>query len=101
MLSPQRPAGEEAMADVNVKMAMDILTGTLPVYGAGTDKGRSLMKVLTELSKEFGVQASKQTEAVPAEIAALVSSLQGAPGQPTPQPIAGGAPLPAGPTPGA
>lgn len=101
MVTPQKAHGDEAMADVNVKMAMDVMTNLLPIYGVTSDKGKALMEVLNKMAKVFGVEASKHADAVPAEIAALVSSLQGGPGQPPPQPIAGGPPLPAPAVPGA
>src|ERR1700758_211362 len=83
MMSPQKAAGDEAMADVNAKMAMDVLTNLLPIYGVGSEKGKTLMEVLNKLSRSFGVDVSKHHEAVPAEIAALVASLKGGPGMPS------------------
>lgn len=101
MTSPQKPAGDEALADVNVKMAMDVLTNVLPIYGATSEKGMAIMDTLKKLSTRFGLETSKHQEAVPAEVAAMLHGLQGSPGMPPPQPIAGGAPLPTSPVPGA
>jgi hypothetical protein len=101
MITPQQPAGEMAAADVNVKMAMDVLSAQLPVFGAGTEKGKALLDVLKKLGSTFGVDASKNSGAVPAEIAALLGALpSGAPGAPPSPPIAGGPPVPPPPPPG-
>ena len=90
MVSPQQASGDEAMADVNVKMVTDILTNVLPIYGVHSDKGKALMDILKKLSSTFGVETSKAGPAVPAEVAAMISAMKGSPGAPPPSPITGG-----------
>lgn len=97
--SPQKPHGDEALADVNVKMALDVLTNVLPIYGATSEKGKALMDVLKKLSMNFGVETSKHAEAVPAEIAALVGAMPPGQGGPPQSPVTGGPPLPPQPAP--
>jgi len=101
MQSPQNPAGEKAMAAVNVKMAMDVLTNVLPIFGVTSEEGKTIMEVLNKMARQFGHETSKHQDAVPAEVAALVASLKGGPGAPPPTPVAGGMPPMAAPAPGA
>ncbi len=90
MLTPQKNAGDEAMADVNVRIAMDVLTSQLPIYGPGSAKGQCLLDVLKKLSKDFGeLDQAKPLQA--AEIQQLLSQVPG--GSPN-LPVAGGPPVP-------
>lgn len=84
---------------MNVKMALDVLTNVLPIYGAGSEKGKTLLEVLKKLATTFGVESSKHAEAVPAEIAALVGAMPPGQGGPPQAPVTGGPPLPPSPVP--
>lgn len=90
MASPQMKGGDEAHADVQVQMAIQVLDTVLPVYGSGSQKGQAVLNCLKTLGRHFGgAGESKARELVPSEIMSLLSALpQGS------APGVGGAPMP-------
>lgn len=96
MHSPQAAHGDHAMADVNVKLALDILTNTLPMYGSDSEKGQAILDSLRKLGKIFSTKLGDAKQLQPTEIASLLQ----ASGQGQQPPLAGGAPPPGGMPPG-
>lgn len=90
MMAPQQAGGDEAMADVNVNLAMQVLSNTIAMYAPGSAKAVAVIDVLKRLSKDFGEKDKGSKDLMPAEIQQLLSSLpQHAGGQP-PNPLMGG-----------
>lgn len=75
MSTPQPAQGEKTSAMVNVHIAMDLLSQTLPSFGPGSKEGADILKALSGLTKAFGATKSKSQELVPAELMQLMSSL--------------------------
>jgi len=90
MMTPQPAEGEQMSAMIQITMAMDMLTKSLPPFGAESDEGKAIMKAVESLSKAFGEQEHKARELVPAELRMLMQTL----GQQSPeqQAMAGGGP---------
>ncbi len=91
MMQPQNPHGDEAMGEVNVKLAMDVLTHVLPLFGADTEKGASVLKALSLLGKSFGKKSQEAGDLEPAQIQALLGALPQGMGGPPPSPLMSGA----------
>ena len=75
MSTPQPAQGEKTSAMVNVHIAMDLLSQTLPAFGPGSKEGADILKALSMLTKAFGETKSKSQELVPAELMQLMQSL--------------------------
>jgi len=75
MATPQEPKGLQQQQKVNVMMSMDLLSHSLPTFGADSDEGIAIMKALQTLSKAFGKSQDKSRELVPAEVLQMLSSL--------------------------
>jgi len=102
MAKPQEKEGLKEAARVNVHIAMNMLEQALPIFGSEEKEGKSILKILNMLSKDFG--KSDASDLVPAEILQMNKSLPQAGGgtevqrmlqkqmqqgaQPTPQPQA-------------
>lgn len=96
MMQPQKAPGDQAMADVNMKLCMDMMTNTLPMYGSDSQKGQVVLDVLRKLSKEFGQKMGEAKQLTPMEIQSLTAAAGGG----AQSPLAGGAPPPGGAPPG-
>jgi hypothetical protein len=73
MAKPQEKEGLKEAARVNIHIAMNMLEQALPVFGTETKEGKSILKILSSLSKEFGHQDA--SDLVPAEILQMNKSL--------------------------
>ena len=73
MAKPQEKEGLKEAARVNVHIAMNMLEQALPVFGSEAKEGKSILKILSMLSKEFG--QSDASDLVPAEILQMNKSL--------------------------
>jgi hypothetical protein len=93
MSTPQPAQGEIANAMVTVHLAMSLLTQVLPALGAQSEEGRTVLSVLSTLSKKFGEQQSKSSELVPAELRQLMENLPQAGGMSPTQKAMGQQPI--------
>ena len=73
MAKPQEKEGRKEAARVNVHISMNMLEQALPVFGSESKEGKSILKILNMLSKEFGDQDA--SDLVPAEILQMNKSL--------------------------
>jgi hypothetical protein len=73
MAKPQEKEGMKEAARVNIHIAMNMLEQALPVFGSESKEGKSVLKILGMLSKEFG--ESDASDLVPAEILQMNKSL--------------------------
>jgi hypothetical protein len=73
MAKPQEKEGLKEAARVNIHIAMNMLEQSLPVFGTESKEGKSILKILTSLSKEFGHQDA--SDLVPAEILQMNKAL--------------------------
>jgi hypothetical protein len=73
MAKPQEKEGLREAARVNIHIAMNMLEQALPVFGSESKEGKSVLKILNALSKEFG--ESDASDLVPAEILQMNKSL--------------------------
>ena len=73
MAKPQEKEGVKEAARVNIHIAMNMLEQALPAFGSESKEGKSVLKILGMLSKEFGQQDA--SDLVPAEIAQMNKSL--------------------------
>ncbi len=73
MAKPQEKEGLKEAARVNIHIAMNMLEQSLPVLGSETKEGKSVLKILSMLAKEFG--DSDASDLVPAEILQMNKSL--------------------------
>ena len=73
MAKPQEKEGLKEAARVNVHISMNMLEQALPVFGSESKEGKSILKILNMLSKEFGDQDA--SDLVPDEILQMNKSL--------------------------
>jgi hypothetical protein len=60
---------------VNVQMAIDLLTQSLPSIGSTTEEGQAVLNAVKSLTRKFGKSEAKSKELVPAEILQMIRSL--------------------------
>lgn len=82
--TPEPKEGLKQSAMVNVQMAIDLLTQSLPSLGSMSEEGDAVLNAIKTLSKKFGKSETKNRELIPAEILQLVRNLPQAGGA-TPQ----------------
>ena len=92
MANPASKDGDKAGATVQVRMAIKLLEKTVTGFGSESTEGATVLKVLGELSKTFGISKDKSSELIPAELMSLIGSImpKGPMGAATGQPPAGG-----------
>jgi hypothetical protein len=73
MAKPQEKEGLKEAARVNIHIAMNMLEQALPVFGSESKEGKSVLKILNMLSKEFG--QADASDLVPAEVLQMNKSL--------------------------
>jgi hypothetical protein len=73
MAKPQEKEGLKEAARVNIHIAMNMLEQALPVFGSESKEGKSVLKILGMLSKEFG--QADASDLVPAEVLQMNKSL--------------------------
>jgi hypothetical protein len=66
MATPQAKEGKQEKARLRVHIAMNMLEQALPDFGAESEDGTAILKVLLSLSKTFGDRDA--SDLVPAEI---------------------------------
>lgn len=73
MATPQKKEGKEEIARVQVHVAMNMLEQALPALGAESKEGRSILKVLSSLAKDFG--ETDTSDLVPAQMKEMVAGM--------------------------
>lgn len=73
MAKPQQKEGIKEAARVNIHIAMNMLEQALPAFGSESKEGKSVLKILSMLSKEFGKQDA--SDLVPAEVLQMNKAL--------------------------
>lgn len=94
MLTPQKPAGEQASGRVKVQIAMHALTLAAAEVGLTSKEGQAILKAVTLLAKEFGKTEQESKPLIPAEIQQIMGKQAGAGGAPQP-PKPAAPPMPA------
>jgi hypothetical protein len=77
MATPQKAAGAQEGAKVDVLMAIKMLEKALPAFGSGDENGKAILKAITALGKKFGKEEGQTEELMPAEIKAMLQGLAG------------------------
>ena len=95
MATPEPKEGLRQAAMVNVQMAIDLLTQSLPALGSTSDEGDAVLNAVKTLSKRFGKSESKTKELIPAEILQMIKTLPQAGGRSPEAKAIMGAPIPA------
>jgi hypothetical protein len=104
MMTPQKPAGQQEGAKVDVLMAQKMLERALAAFGSGNEHGKAILKAISSLAHAFGKEEGQTEELMPAEIKQMLQGLAGPGAPPKPPPGAGAPPPPgaqAAPPPGA
>jgi hypothetical protein len=102
MMTPQKPAGLQEKAKVQIQSAIKVLEMALPAFGSGEEGGKAILKAITALGKAFGKDEQNANELMGADAKNLLQSMAGPgapPAQPPGQPKPGapqGAPKPPG-----
>jgi hypothetical protein len=102
MATPEPKEGLRQAAMINVQLAIDLLTQSLPALGGTSEEGGAVLNAVKSLTKKFGKTESKTKELIPAEIMQLMKNLpQAGGGSPAAKAMMGGAPAlpPGGPVP--
>lgn len=73
MAKPQEKEGLKEAARVNIHISMNMLEQALPVFGSESKEGKSILKILNMLSKEFG--QNDASDLVPAEVLQMNKAL--------------------------
>lgn len=73
MAKPQEKEGVKEAARVNIHIAMNMLEQSLPAFGSESKEGKSVLKILSMLSKEFG--HNDASDLVPAEVLQMNKAL--------------------------
>ena len=88
MSTPEPKEGEKAAAKINVQMAMELLQQSLPAFGSDSEEGKAIMKIVKDISKQFGEREAKTKELIPAEIIQMMQTLPQAAGATPEQKVA-------------
>ncbi len=75
MSTPEPQKGEQEQARLNVMMALDMLQQALGIFGMESDEGKTLEKVVTDITRRFGERESGLRELMPTEILNLIQNL--------------------------
>lgn len=73
MATPEKKDGNKEVARVRVHIAMNMLEQSLGDFGAESKEGRSVLKTLASLAKDFGDRDN--ADLAPAEVMQLVKSM--------------------------
>lgn len=92
MLTPQKPAGQQAGGKVKVLIGIHALQASLPEIGVMTKDGEVVLDALKMLVKHFGKGEEKSSALMPAEIMQIMQKGAG-PGA-APAPAAAKPPMP-------
>lgn len=74
-----------------MQIALRIMEDALVAHRSNTAKGRSIMKAISALTKEFGRDEDQAQRVMPAELKSALMDNSPAPGSPPPPPGGGGA----------
>lgn len=88
MMTPQKPAGNQASAKAKVMVAQKVLQGAMAEMDLNTAEGKAVLEILAKMTKAFGKSEEDSQQIMPAE---LMQALQPAAG---PGAAPGGAPPP-------
>jgi hypothetical protein len=80
MSVPQPKEGETQAAMVKLAVVFQQLESALPAFGAQTEEGKTIVKVLGQLGKVFGDKRQKADSLIPAEMVQMMQNIPGAGG---------------------
>jgi hypothetical protein len=75
MSTPEPKKGDEEQARLNIMMALDMIQQALGIFGMDTEEGKTLEKVVKEITRRFGERESSTRELMPNEILNLIQNL--------------------------
>lgn len=73
MAKPQEKEGLKEAARVNIHISMNMLEQALPIFGSESKEGKSILKILNMLAKDFG--QNDASDLVPAEVMQMNKAL--------------------------
>lgn len=75
MSTPEPQEGNMEQARLNVMMGLDLLQEALKTFGMESEEGKTLSKVVSDITTKFGERESETRQLMPAEIMQLISTL--------------------------
>lgn len=78
-MHPQDMQGEQAQGLAMAQTAIELLSMSLPLLGAGSEEGDAVLSALKSLTKKLGMKAQQHEGLVPAQIEMLKNSAAGGP----------------------
>ena len=75
MSTPEPKRGEEEAARLNIMMALDMLQQAMGVFPMETPEGKTIEKVVAEITRRFGEREADTRRLMPSEIIQMIQSL--------------------------
>lgn len=75
MSTPEPKKGDQEQARLNIMMALDMLQQALGIFGMDSQEGKTLERVITDITRRFGERESSTRELMPTEILNLIQNL--------------------------
>ena len=75
MSTPEPKKGDQEQARLNIMMALDMLQQALGIFGVDSQEGKTLERVITDITRRFGERESSTRELMPTEILNLIQNL--------------------------
>ena len=73
--TPEPKRGEEEAARLNIMMALDMLQQAMGVFPMETPEGKTIEKVVAEITRRFGEREADTRRLMPSEIIQMIQSL--------------------------
>jgi hypothetical protein len=75
MSTPEEKKGEQEKARLNIMMALDMLQQSMGAFDPNTPEGKTIEKVVAEITRRFGERESETRQLIPAEILQMIQTL--------------------------
>lgn len=75
MSTPEEKKGEQEKARLNIMMALDMLQSAVGAFAPDTEEGKTIEKVVADITRRFGERESSTRELMPTEILNLIQNL--------------------------
>jgi hypothetical protein len=75
MSTPEEKKGEQEKARLNIMMALDMLQSAIGAFPPDTEEGKTIEKVVADITRRFGERESDTRQLIPAEILQMIQTL--------------------------
>ena len=75
MSTPEPKKGDQEQARLNIMMALDMLQQALGIFGMDSQEGKTMERVIIDITRRFGERESSTRELMPTEILNLIQNL--------------------------